>query len=379
MQEVLAVLEALKEENERLKQGNTGPSMPTQPGVLAYTGRVFYRIEETTYLDEPRWEPAEGGSVVLMGYNPIRNLDYFLDQHPEIAFAIYKEYSKNPPSDRSKIETTDGVYRPPTPSYEFLSLEAPAMLDAIEEFVQQVPNFGDYFPYFEPEGQILAPYFFMYYSTSFIPDILPKLEVSHQNLIKQLQTVIDKGYGYEYESAKLQAQKGMVARQHLKYLFRPGEVLVGKDSVGLQAYIATGWIDLSETVHEDAEYEHPDSVQRRRIPRYGPLANTKGNRKLKTYIWTVPAWRWEFNGIFEKRNVNLKVRMSIGYDEESVDIASLNVHPLKYAADGTKTLLERRGRTFWAARHRKFVAYIRSDDDELHNVSAGNASRSVQS
>ncbi|KAF2832096.1 hypothetical protein CC86DRAFT_377323 [Ophiobolus disseminans] len=37
-------LETLREENEWLKQGTAGTLMPTQPGVLAYTSRVFNQI-----------------------------------------------------------------------------------------------------------------------------------------------------------------------------------------------------------------------------------------------------------------------------------------------------------------------------------------------
>lgn len=101
-------------------------------------------INRTLYLDEPRWEPAADGSVVLQANNPIRNNEWYLDQHPEIAFAIYKEYSEKAPANRKKLETTDGTLRKPEPYYEFLSLIAPEMVEAVDEFVQKVPKFSDY-------------------------------------------------------------------------------------------------------------------------------------------------------------------------------------------------------------------------------------------
>jgi hypothetical protein len=367
---VLEELEALRIENQRLRQGPGATFVPIQPAVLAYTSRVFYQIGQTFYLDEPRWEPAEGADVVLLANNPIRNMEYYLDQHPEIAFAIYKRYTQTPPSDRSKIETKDGVYRSPAPAHEFLSLIAPDILDAVEELVQQIPGFGDYFPYFDPERQILAPYLFMYYSAPFIPDILPELDLPVQNLIKQLEAAIDKSYGYEYDSAKLQAEKGMVARKHLKYLIRPGDVLVSNGSEGNipQACIATSWIEAPETVLEDSRYEESEFIQRKRIPRYGPLANSASSRQLTTYVWDIPVWKWQYDGAFAKLETHVEIVMSLGYEDESVEIKKLNFYPLQYADREMRSLLEKRGKTFWSIRNRRFVSYMRSEDDELYSV-----------
>jgi hypothetical protein len=370
LREMLDELEALRVENERLRHRSGETSVPSQPAVLAYTSKVFYQVGSTLYLDEPRWEPAEGSGVVLLANNPIRKIEYYLDQHPEIAFAIYKEYKQTPPSDRSKIETKDGVYRSPTPAHEFLSIIAPDMLDAVEELVQQIPKFGDYFPYFDPEGQILAPYLFMYYSAPFIPEVLPNLDVPSQKLIRQLQAAIEKSYGYEYDSAKMQAEKGRVARKHIKYLIRPGDVLVRNESGGNipQACIATGWIERPETVLEESQYEESDYIQKKRIPRYGPLANSASSRKLTTYVWEVPMWYWLFDGTFAKQESRVDIIMSLGYEEESIRIQELNVYPLQYASDEVRSLLEKRGRTFWSLRNRRFVSYMRSKDDELYNV-----------
>jgi hypothetical protein len=368
IEDVMEELETLKLENERLRKQNGEPSTQAQPGVLAYTSKILHSIGSHYYLDEPRWEPTDGGSVVLLANNPIRNIDYYLDQHPEIAFAIYKEYSEIPPADRSKIETTDGIYRSPKPSYEFITLIAPAMLDAVEELVQQVPRFGDYFPFFDPDERILAPYLFMYYIDPFLPQILPKIDISSRNLVKQLVVAIEKSHGYEYASAVLQAEKGKVARHLIKYMVRPGDVLVEHGSVAPQAYIATGWIENPEEVVEESHFDDTDRLRRKRIPRYGPLANSTNNRRMSTYSWEIPAWFWKFDGVFSKVHVKLYLYMSVGYDEESVNIKDLNICPLQHAEEGTRRLLEKRGETFWSLRNGRFVSYLRSDSDGLHNV-----------
>ena len=338
--------------------------------MLAYTSNVFYKVGKTMYLDEPHWEPAEGSGVVLLANNPIRKMEYYLDQHPEIAFATYKEYREAPPADCSKIETKDGVYRSPKPTHEYLSLIAPDMIEAVEEFVQAIPQFSDYFPYFNPRRNIVAPYFFMYYSTPFLHEVVPKLRIPNQNLIKQLHAVIQDSYGGEYHSARLQADKGMVTSKHLKYLIRPGDVLVSNGLAGdvPQACIVTGWIKDPEKMLSKSQYEESDHIQSKLISRYGPLVNPGSSRKLNTWVWEVPVWYWKFDGTYAKHETRVNVVMSLGYEEESVEIRNLNNYPLQYADKEMRLLLEKRGRTFWSLRNRRFVSYLRSDEDELHSV-----------
>jgi hypothetical protein len=85
-------LEALSLENKRLRQDTGKASVPIQPPVLAYTNKVFCQFEETMYLSEPPWKTAKESSVALLVNNPTRNMVYYLDQDPGIAFAIYKRH-----------------------------------------------------------------------------------------------------------------------------------------------------------------------------------------------------------------------------------------------------------------------------------------------
>lgn len=370
MEDMFEELEALRAENERLKRGYEQPSVETQPAVLAYTHRVFYTINGTHYLDEPRWEPADIDSVVLHANNPIRNINFYLDQHPEIAFAIYKDYSTKPPAGRKEIETVDGTLKAPKPVSEVLSLIAPDMFEAMAEFVGLVPNFDENFPSFNLGRYIRAPYLFMYYSLPFVPEVVPKLDTSSRTLVTQLVNTLEKSHGYEYRSARQQAEKGKVARHLIRYLIRPGDVLVGTSFAYDQAFVATEWNESEETSIEDEEDEDPELLRTRstRLPRYGAHANSSERRTTKSYSWEIPVWYWVFNGVFQKTRELLKLTMSVGYDEEFIDIQKLTYFPLQYAEPGARERLQKRGRTFWSIRHKKFVSYLRSADEELNNV-----------
>jgi hypothetical protein len=60
--------------------------------------------------------------------------------------------------------------------------------------------------------------------------------------------------------------------------------------------------------------------------------------------------------------------MSLANEGDSVEIRSLNRYPLQYAAAEMRSLLEKRGKIFWSLRNRRFVSYMRSQEDELYNV-----------
>jgi hypothetical protein len=367
LQDALGEIKALRMENERLRQDACKVPVSSQP---AYSYKVFYEIRTVLYLDEPCWQPAEGSSVKLLAKNPIRRLESYLDQHPEIAFAIYKNYDQDLPPDGSEIETVDGVYRSPIPTHEAVSFVSSDMRSAVKELVQQIPRFDYYFPHFNLDRDIPAPYLFMYYSTPFIAGVLPKLSTRSRNLIKQLQAVIAESYGHEYTSVKLQAEKGTIARKYLKYLVRPGDVLVSSAAEGNipQACIARDWIGAPETTLEEPELEDWEHVGKQLVEGHSSLVNSISDRKMTTYVWKVPVWNWSFDGNFGRQETSIDITMSLANEGDSVEIRSLKYYPLQYAAANMRSLLEKRGRTFWSLRNRRFVSYMRSEEDELYNV-----------
>ncbi|CAN9147109.1 unnamed protein product [Alternaria alternata] len=366
LQDALGEIKALRMENDRLRQGAPKAPVSNRP---AYNYKVFHKVWGVLYLDKPCWQPAEGSRAKLLANNPISRLESYLDQHPEIAFAIYKDYTQGVLMNSSEVENADGTYPSPTPRHEVLSFVSPHMQSAIKELVQQIPRFDYYFPRFDPSQAIPAPYLFMYYSIPFITEVLPKLSTRSRNLIKQLQAVVAKSYGHEYTSVQLQAEKGMTARGYLKYLVRPGDVLVSSVMEGNipQACIAKDWIDAPETLKDLKLGQYP-YIQERSIEEHNALVDPTSSPKMTTYVWKVPVWYWSFDGNFGRHETSIDITMSLANEEDSVEIRSLNNYPLRYAGTETRSLLEKRGKIFWSLRNRRFVSYMRSEEDELYNV-----------
>lgn len=360
--DIVEELEQLRRENERLRQERTVPS--PQAAHPASTYKIFHYIGDICYLDEPQWVPGDG-SPRLRASNPIRNIHYYLDQHPDIAFTVYKTYASRAPADLAKIETKDGVFRKPEPKTQNLSFISQTMIEAVEEFVEKVPHFDYFFPYFNPRRQIKAPYLFMYYSAPYMPEILPIVDGVSRYLLEQLDECIQKSHGIEHISANSRFAKGLVTKILFKYLVRPGDVLVHRAGPQTKAYLAEDWakevIEDQESVSEDFDDWH--EYTRNRAPKRGVNAYD-----IRTYRWKVPVWSWEFDGHFHKNRENLVLEMKAGDAMETVPIEQLIIIPLRFASPGLRESLEKRGRTFWHLRHRKFVTYQQSEDDALNNV-----------
>ncbi|CAG8954560.1 hypothetical protein HYFRA_00004477 [Hymenoscyphus fraxineus] len=361
--DVMEELEELRRENERLREEYQSNGPFFQSAQPASTYKIFHYIDQTYYLDEPQWVPGDYAPI-LQKNNPIRNLQYYLDQHPDIAFAIFKDYVPRAPSNLREVETEDGAFKRPVPRKQTLSFITDTMVEAVEEFVERVPEFEKFFPNFHPRREIDAPYLFMYYCAPYIPEILPELDPVSRRLMKQLQQHIEESHGFEYDSAKSLAEKGFVSQTLFKYLIRPGDVLVRCMGAMTQAYLATDWAAESREQQEEFQESHErDHFTRKKGGKYTERARGKVNRS-----WIVPVWCWKFDGNFSMSREHLFLNMTAESADEILHIDQLDVIPIRYASAGFYETLQKRGRTFWSLRYQKFVNYNNSKDGEIDPV-----------
>ncbi|ERF73697.1 hypothetical protein EPUS_00951 [Endocarpon pusillum Z07020] len=287
-----------------------------------------------------------------------------------MAFVYYKYYNSEAPVNKSKIETKDGVFRTPKPTQQTLCFVSNHMVAAVESLVSEVPDFGVYFPHFDTLNDIQAPYLFMYYSLPFMPDILPKLDPLSRNLLQELQKTIDESHGWEYASANAKAGKGLVARHLVKYLIKPGDVLVDIQGLETQAYQALEWAEeLPPDDDGDREDYEDYDISRRKIPlKRGPKSQSNDVRKKLRYKWRLPVSSWRFDGHFEMHKEVIFINMKVAYEDQEVPINQLSIFPLAFAPKGVRNTLEQRGRMFWKLRHGKFVSYQLDEDGGLSNI-----------
>ena len=363
MNDLLNRLKSLELENYELRNGTAEEtSNHVPPPVPHYTWRTFHCIQRETYLEPPQWREGEHGPI-LYASSPIKNIDFYLEQHPEIAFVFYKDYDQNSPADNSKIMSKDGVFRPPKPFNQTLMLISEHIISAVEQLEDNIPNFDKFFPDFNPHKEIPAPYMFIYHSMPLFDHVVPYLTPLEQQLLEQLNESVLASHGEEYVAAKRCAAKGLVSRRLLKYLIRPGDVLVRIERSIPHAYVAKTWA-REQNSHQDDE---PDSDN-------GHTLKSKAEKgqapRKRTYKFDVDVWSWAFDGAFGRESEKIHVQLRVGDEDDEVKIARLNYFPLQFDKDGLHDLLEKRGRMFWKCRVKHLVSYRDDDDNVLGSVSS---------
>lgn len=174
---------------------------------------------------------------------------------------------------------------------------------------------------------------------------------------------INSAYGKEYETADLLLSKNRITLPYVKYLFKPGDVLVEGNDTNIRGFVSKSW-PVSSRIHAVSEsrgglnsYDIFDGYKE---------ATWSKSHYNKTHVWDIGAWSWTFNGTFKKVNTELHLNLDAD-DHSEKNIADLNVRPLIYISESQAQHLKRRGETFWKCRSRKCVSYQEEVNRDFQN------------
>jgi len=311
------------------------------------TIQVLHKIEldQNTFLMPPSWTLTPDGSLKLIGNEPLADESQYLSKRPDIAFVVYRFYGEGHQKQAMEhAKATGGPLPPPVVIRETIRLYSKKMVNAVEKFLGAQPTFKKDFPTWNSMSQIDSPFIFWYhYRSSGYTDIMPE---PHKSQMQLLGGWIDRNYGRLYQDAEKKFSRGLVSASTMPFFVKPGEVLVSYGTKGIQGYISESWV-----VRED-------------LPNL--LGRGKGGEKKKA-TWSVKCWSYSYNGRFSRSSSDIRIEFECGDDHSGIDIAKLQVLPLRLATDEIRIKLERRGRMMWACRNRKLVAY--DDKASVYGVS----------
>jgi hypothetical protein len=319
---------------------------------------ILHKIEdeETAYLVEPSWTVGRHQELRLRGNTPIADEAGYLRQRPDIAFVVYKYYRYSHQEKAIQKARDGGDMLPdPEPAFETVQLLSDKMVSAVDEFLNEQPTFKDDFPGWDSKAAIRSPFLFWYHYRS--SDRLQQMAESPRSQMQLLSKWIDQNYGQMYSNVDAQFSRGYVSASTMPFFVRPTEVLVSKTRKEICGYIAECW-----TSKQDAP------------PRALPgIFDDPAGKKQASETWDVSAWSYQYDGRFHRVNSTLHIELRFEDDDNGseVDIATLNVLPLRFASDEFKAKLDRRGRLMWACRHRNLIAYDETGGEGL----AGQGSR----
>ena len=328
----------LEQEIERLRS--------VQNSLRSTTWLILHKIEgeETTFLAEPSWVLRRGKDLYLRGNSALANEVEYLKHRPDAAFVIYKHYEKAC-QEKEVIKAEDqGTEMPePRPVREVLQALSNQMVIALDTFVDSHPTFKKSFPKWNSRDPVESPFLFWYcYRTTTNLNLLAD---PHRKQMQLLTQWIDHNYSETYAAADERLSLGRVSSSIMPFFIKPGEVLVAKDAKDIQGYIAKSWPTTG-------------------LIRYTPSSHTNGPQKI-SQPWTIDAWSYKYDGSFYIHSTKLTITLEFDEDNPEVNVAELNVLPLRFGSDEFRTMLEHRGRTMWACRRRNLVSYTYSGENAL--------------
>ncbi|KAH7397602.1 AAA family ATPase [Cadophora sp. MPI-SDFR-AT-0126] len=342
--QLLDRIASLEAENQDLKQTRqTLARGQTVNFILADSG-----TPSMAYLDEPNWSIGPKGEIILTAHFPVADINGFLRQKNDIAFVIARYYT--PKTQEMEVQNASRAKHPlpmPKPSSEALTFLSKEMIDAAERFFARRPDFAQNFPQFNIRGPIPAPYLFWYHYRG--TDAMQGLSPVQEALFRLVTTWIEDNYGEKYGLVEKQLERGVISQETVPFLFKPGDVIVWEAKREIHAAIARSWPAQTSTEFLSQSNKERD---------WSKVALDTDKLSMK---WKLESWRYQYDGQFLRKQQSVEVIYSATSMDEEVSISKLNVYPLRYAPEVFRSILEKRGRTFWRCRYQKVVSY---DDDK---------------
>ncbi|KAH0527265.1 hypothetical protein TsFJ059_002286 [Trichoderma semiorbis] len=322
-------------------------------GINFATFHCFIGQEgEETYLGKPHWTKS-GEKYHLKAYPSVLYPDAYILYKP-LAFVIYKYYSPDiSTEDREALQ--QGQMPEPEPTREVIKLFSDDIIKAVELFEKEDEEAQKKLPCLSVKKEMSAPYPWWYHYRD-NRDKISNLPEAERELIHLLTNWIDVNYSELYDRVDDQFKRGVVSAASLPFLVQPGEVLVRRDAEGVEAFLATSWLDKEKKSSEmQVPPEDPDWT----------LLSVPSSKKSE-WSWEVDAWSYVYNGGFYRVMRRLVINLDMATADTEIPIVDLDVFPLRFASQELRETLERRGKAFWNSRYGNYVSYDNQNKNEKH-------------
>ncbi|KAM0561950.1 hypothetical protein ACHAPJ_002391 [Fusarium lateritium] len=361
LQTLIDRVKELEQENEKLREdvdtfSTTSANSPINVQFFHCLERAGSdddsyeeRSNRTVYLTPPEWE-IFGEDIDLKGRFPIANPEDYAEEH-DAALVIHKYYSVDHQYDSVNAARRAKLPLPePEPASQDIVLASKEMVEAVEALFDQFPSFSDDFPsVFEMES-LKDPHLWWYHCrTTFKIQDLPDRQAQ---LVAVLIDWIESNFAQLYDQIDDQFRRGKVSSESLKFLIRPGDVLVAKRNGTYSGRIATGR-PLPQAMDKRSE------------------ETEKNSERLGDQSWVVRTRSYGYAGKFFRVDKEVSIDFPSKYSGTEIDISELNTMPLSYAKPEVKETLLQRGKRFWKLRDKQLISYEGNSSHKIQKLHPG--------
>ena len=374
--------------------------------------QIIYRIKQTqhvydhkkkkrveqylSFFDHPEWVRGQGNASRLQCNLPLDNFDLYLEKNKDIAFIIYRnfdpdstDFEARPGTDKASSERAAYI---PQHSTETIRPVDQNLIAAINTLLGSRQEYAEILREFASSYEVAAPYLFMYHSRKSLEEVQNSLPLPAKAQLSLLSTFVTEEYAGEYAAADSLLSQGKVSPELVRYLFKPGDLLVSRVDGQYMGYVSASWPKISwdKRVSRLRASASGNGTER---SLYGSDAAEArmATDKVTVHVCRLNAWHWAFDGNFQRINVQVDLEIPSVEDVETAkdikgkntvatqgkehkanlsgkSISDLNVFPMQFASAEIIDKCRRRGKTFWKCRTRNYVSYQDSGQESIQNL-----------
>ncbi|KAJ4198934.1 hypothetical protein NW767_008521 [Fusarium falciforme] len=209
------------------------------------------------------------------------------------------------------------------------------MVEAMKAFFAQTPSCADA-PKLVETKPITPPYIWWYYRRK--SHDIQSLPERQARLVMALVDQIEASHAPLFNAIDDQLRRGRVSRFSMPFLFRPGEALVSSEDGIPRGHVVLTHPQLDDDKGKDEKRDQQDASK-------------------KLVSWLIQCRSLEYSEEFYLVKKEVTVVLETELPDDEVDIATLCVMPVKYAAHSVQERLTQRAKKWWKLRGKQLVSY----------------------
>ena len=402
LQEYIEILQAQAKQFESTQSRQT-PSryqiiyrIKRQELVQQHNGKQKWENRFSPFFDHPEWVRGQGSASRIQCNLPLTNFDLYLEKNKDITFIVYRNFDTESTRIVAKPGTDDLSSDKATlhPQYTSETVR-PVNKDLIEAtmaLLKSQQEYAELLREFSASLELPAPYLFIYHSRRSLETFQDSLPLHAKAQLSLLLNYVTEQYADEYATADSLLSRNKISPEHLRYLFKPGDLLVSRVDGQYKGFVSTSWPKISwdkQVSRMQASgsqigtplflYESQDAKAR------------MATDKVTVHVCNVNVWHWAFDGNFQRQHETLSLEIPAAEDDGDdtnihgkkkveaqgekpksgigeKNISDLNVFPMQFASAEIVEKCRRRGKTFWKCRTRSYVSYQDAERDSIQNL-----------
>ena len=306
------------------------------------------------YFDHPRWIRGDMDQSSMQSDLHVDNLDLYLERNKDISFIVFRDF--DPDLEQTHLKPHQSIPAnvldapaPPKSTAEFVRPVARSLSQALETIMGSSDMAGNVQRFFQDRLEFKAPFVFVHHKRHVLDKLRTRMPKAASGQLSLFLEYLDTHYGTCYAEVDGLLSRNCISPEYVDFLFKPEDLLGSRtdgDSVG---HVLKSW---------------PSYLGKEPPSKSGKAQKTsheaQSGEGRSVHVWTMETWNWEFDGGFVRADHRLTLELpSKGTGE--IAITELDVFPLRFAPQSIVTQLQRRGRTVWNCRKRRFVSYTEHD------------------